>query len=82
MDVNSAIIAVPAMLLALGLPVVAFVLLLRVSRRRLSGRRGTHDRFLGGIARAGVQASHLEADTPDVDDIAVPLAPRLGGRRR
>jgi hypothetical protein len=81
MDVNSALIAVPAMLLALGIPVVAIVLLLRLSRRRLSGRSGVGDRFLSGVARAGVQASHLEADTPDVDDIAVPLAPRPGDRR-
>ena len=81
MDVNSAL-AVPAMILALGIPVVAIIVLMRLSLRRLSGRRGRHDRLLGGIARAGVQASHLEADTPDVDDIAVPLAPRAGNRCR
>lgn len=82
MDVNSALIAVPAMVLALGIPVVVTALLLRVSLRRLSGRRRPHDRFLSAMARGGVQASHLEAGTPDVDDIAVPRAPRPGGRRR
>jgi hypothetical protein len=81
-DVNSALIAVPAMFLALAIPVVVTVMLLRVSLRRLSGRRGPHDRLLSGIARGGVQASHLQAGTPDVDDIAVPLAPRPDHRRR
>jgi hypothetical protein len=80
-DVNSALVAVPAMLLALAIPVVAIVALLRMSLRRLSGRRGGHDHGLAAIARAGVQLSHLEAATPEVDDIAMPLPPRPDNRR-
>ena len=82
MDVNSALIAIPAMLLALAIPVVVLVLLVQASLRRLSGRRERRDRILGAFARAGVHASHLQADTPDVDDLSVPRAPRPGDRDR
>lgn len=76
------LLAVSAMVLALAIPVIAIVAILRVSRDKLLGRRHGRDRFLGAVSRAGVQASHLQADTPDVDDIAVPLPPRPGDRRR
>jgi hypothetical protein len=81
LDVNSPL-AVPLMLAGLAAPIVFVVFLFRVSRRRLSGRRGRFDRFLGGVARGQVQASHLAADTPDVDRIAVPRAPHPGDRGR
>ena len=68
------VLAVPAMLLAVAVPVIVVVVLLRLSRRRFEGRPGRWDRWLGGIARGHVQASHLEAGTPEVDDIAVPVA--------
>ena len=73
---GNGLLAVLAMLLALAIPVVAIVVLLRVSLRRLSGRRAGHDRFLGAVSRAGIHASHLQADTPDVDEIAVPRTRR------
>ena len=81
LDVNS-VLAVPLMLAALAIPIVLIVFLFRISLRQLSGRRGHFDGLLGGIARGNVQASHLQAGTPDVDDIAVPRAPRPGGRGR
>ncbi|MBI3749156.1 MAG: hypothetical protein HY262_09980 [Chloroflexi bacterium] len=76
------LLAVSAMVLAVAIPVVAIVPVLRVSRDKLLGRRHGRDRFLGAVSRAGVQASHLQADTPDVDDIAVPLPPGPHHRRR
>ena len=63
MDANS-LLAVFAMLLALAIPVVAIVGLLRISLHRLAGRRSGHDRLLGTVSRAGVHYAHLQADTP------------------
>ena len=83
MDVNSTLVAVAAMLFALGIPiVVVVVVLIRASMRRLSRRRGRHDRLLGAVARAGVEYSHLRGVGPEVDDIAVPHAPHPGDRGR
>ena len=81
LDVNSPL-AIPLMLAGLALPIAVTVFLLRISRRRLSGRKGRYDGLLGGVARGQVQASHLEAGTPDVDEIAVPHVPRPGDRGR
>jgi len=66
------LLAIPAMLAAIAIPVLIVIGLLWLSRRRFEGRRGRGDRLLGGVARAGVQVSHVEAGTPHVDDIAVP----------
>ena len=60
------------MLAAIALPILIVVGLLWLSQRRFAGRKGRGDRLLGGVARAGVQVSHVEAGTPHVDDIAVP----------
>ena len=80
-DTNS-LLAALAMGFALAIPVAVLVGLIRVSWRRLSGRRNATDRLLGGVARAGVHWSHLQAQTPDVGDIAVPLPARRRDRRR
>jgi hypothetical protein len=82
MDVYGALMAVAAMVLAFAIPVVVVAVLVRASLRRLSGRRGRHDRLLSSVARAGVEYSHLRGVGPEVDDIAVPSAPRPGGRGR
>ncbi len=68
------LLAIPAMLAAIAAPILIVVGLLWLSQRRFAGRKGRGDRLLGGVARAGVQASHVEAGTPHVDDIAVPKA--------
>lgn len=64
--------ALLAVLLAIALPVGVVVGLLWLAKRHLEGRRTRVDGLLGGVARAGVTQSHLEASTPHPDDIAVP----------
>ena len=77
-----------AVLLAVSLPIVIVVGLLLLAKRHLEGRRTRLDGLLGGVARAGVTQSHLEAGTPHPDDIAVPTpgvpppSPRRRPRRR
>jgi hypothetical protein len=66
------LLAIPAMLAAIAIPVLIAIGLLWLSGRRFAGRTGRGDRLFGGVARAGVQVSHVEAATPHVDDIAVP----------
>jgi len=66
------LLAIPAMLVAIAIPVLIVVGLLWLSQRRFAGRTSRGDRLFRGVARAGVQTSHLEAATPHVDDVAVP----------
>lgn len=67
------LLAIPLMVGALALPLLVFAVLIVLARRRFAGRRSRLDGVLGGVARGHVQASHLEAGTPPVDDIAVPV---------
>ncbi len=64
------------MLLGLASPVVLFLGLIWLARRHLEGRRGRLDGLFGGIGRANAMNSHLQAGTPDPDDLAVPVPPR------
>lgn len=69
------------MALFIAVPVTITVLLLRVSFRRMSGRRGRFDSLFGGLARANAMFWHLNAGSPHPDDVnAVPPPP--GGRMR
>ena len=69
---------------ALAVPVVVIVGLFRVALRRLSGRRGPHDRLFEAMGRANAMNAHLTLGYPDPDDLAVPTpvgAPPTGRRR-
>jgi hypothetical protein len=72
------VLIVGLMLLGLVSPIVVFVVLLWISRRHLAGRHSRFDGLFGGIGRSGAMYSHLNAGTPDPDDLAVPLPPRPG----
>lgn len=65
-------------LLGIASPVVLFVGMIWLARRHLAGRRSRFDGLFGGIGRAAAMNSHLQAGTPDPDDLAVPVPPRPG----
>jgi hypothetical protein len=74
--------AIGVVLLA-GIPLAIAAGMLWLARRHLSGRRGRFDGLFSGIGRANAMNSHLQAGTPDPDELAVPLPPAAGrGRRR
>jgi len=80
-SIGGATLAIASMLIALAAPVAVVVVLLWLARRRFMGRRGRFDGLFGGIGRANAMNSHLQAGTPDPDDLAVPSAPMPLGRR-
>ncbi len=76
------LLIVGLMLLGMASPVMFFVGLIWLARRHLAGRRSRFDGLFGGIGRAGVISSHLQAGTPHPDDLAVPVPPRPDHPRR
>lgn len=69
--------------LFIAVPVVLTLLLLRVSFRRMSGRRGPFDGLFGGMGRANAMSWHLHGGGPHPDDVnAVPPPPGPRVRRR
>lgn|SRR5512146_795384 len=81
----SDLLAFGAIFAALAAPVVLVILLFRVALRRFSGRHGKYDSLFEGMGRAAATYSHLVADMPDPDDVAVPKTkapPPGGGLRR
>jgi hypothetical protein len=70
------LLIVGLMLLGMVAPIVLVVALIWISRRHLAGRRSRFDGLFGGIGRSGATYSHLNAGTPDPDDLAVPIPPR------
>ena len=75
-NVLQTVLSIVAMIGAFALPIMVIVGLLRLSKRRLEGRRSRLDGLFGGVARGGVMGSHLQAGTPHPDDIAVPVPSR------
>ena len=69
-------------LLGLASPVVFFAGMIWLARRHLAGKRSRFDGLFGGIGRAAAMNSHLQAGTPDPDDLAVPVPPRPDHRPR
>jgi hypothetical protein len=70
------LLIVVLMLVGMVSPVLFFVGLIWLARTHLAGRRSRFDGLFGGIGRAGVISSHLQAGTPHPDDLAVPVPPR------
>ncbi len=58
--------------ISFAIPVMVIVGLLWLARRRYAGRRSRLDGLFEGIGRANAINSHLNAGTPDPDDLAVP----------
>ena len=58
--------------ISFAIPVMVIVGLLWLARRRYAGRRSRLDGLFEGIGRANAMNSHLNAGTPDPDDLAVP----------
>jgi hypothetical protein len=70
---------------ALLLVVVLVVVLVVLANRHLSGRRSRLDGLFEGVGRAAQMNSHLQAGTPDPDDLGLHVPPRPDGmpaRRR
>ena len=55
-----------------AIPTAIAVGLFLLGKRHLDGRRTKYDRLFEGMGRANATRSHLLADTPDPDDLAVP----------
>jgi hypothetical protein len=75
-------VAALALVLIVAIPVIVVAGLLWMAHRHLSGRRGRFDGLFTGLARGNAMSSHLQAGTPDPDDLAVPIPPRPPRRRR
>ncbi len=78
-------LTVAGVLLSIAIPVACIVGLIWAAHRHLSGRRSRFDGLFTGIGRANAMNSHLQAGTPDPDELAVPLPPgwpRQRQRRR
>jgi hypothetical protein len=74
-------LVVVVLLLAVAAPIAAIVGIFWVTHRRVVGQHSRFDGLFSGIGRANAMNSHLEAGTPDPDELAVPVPPRPGSRR-
>jgi hypothetical protein len=61
-----------------ALPVLVLIVL---ANRHLAGRKSRLDGLFGGIGRAAQMNSHLNAGTPDPDDLGLPIPPRPDGMK-
>jgi hypothetical protein len=71
--------------LFLGVALLPVVVLVALANRHLSGRRSRGDGLFEGIGRAAQMNSHLQAGTPEPDDLGLQVPPRPDGmpaRRR
>lgn len=71
--------------LFLGVALLPVAVLVVLANRHLSGRKSRLDGLFEGVGRAAQVNSHLQAGTPDPDDLGLHLPPRPDGmpaRRR
>jgi hypothetical protein len=81
----SGVLIIVGLVLALAAPILLAIVLFRLGTRRFSGRRGRHDALFDAMGKASAMNSHLQAGTPDPEDLAVPspvVGPPGGLRRR
>ena len=64
-----------------ALALLPVALLIVLANRHLAGRKSRFDGLFRGVGRAAQMNSHLNAGTPDPDDLGIPVPPRPDGMK-